>query len=107
MPAPALHAERRDRHAPGFRREDEIHAECAILPAAFHNVAGLNVEVQNIGQVLDLKLPDVSSLVDHDTFLLQCFVEWNEPAAVESIGSPQEENAEIFMGEGAGDGKRI
>jgi hypothetical protein len=71
---------------------------------AFHDIASLDVEIEMLGQVLDFELPDITGLVDRDAFLFECFVQWNETGAVESIGSEEQEDAEIFMGVGTGDG---
>ena len=79
--------------------------ERAILPSALHHIARLNVEVERVGQVFNFQLPDIAGLVNRDTLLLQCFVERNEAAAVQSIAAAQKENAEVFVGERAGDGK--
>ncbi len=105
VPAAALDAERRNRHPPGFRRQDKIHAEGAILPPALHHVAGLDVEIEMLGEILDFELPDVAGLVDRDAFLLQRIVEWDEALAVEGVGSEEQEDAEVFVGVGAGDGE--
>ena len=104
VPAPALHAERWDGNAPGFCREDKIHAERAVLPPAFHHVAGLNVEIEKLGEVFDFELPDIAGFVDGDALLLQRFVERDEAPAVERVRAEQQKDAEIFVSVGAGDG---
>lgn len=53
---------------------------------------------------LDLQLADVARLMDDDAFLLHGLVERNEPNSVEGVGAPQQEKAQVFVGEGAGDG---
>ena len=75
----------------------------AILPSALHDIASLDVEVERVGQVFDLQLPHSPGLVDGDEFLLQCLVEGNETTAVQRIAAAQEKDAEVFMGERAGD----
>jgi len=45
--------------------------------------------------------------VDDYAFLLQRFVERDEAASVEGIGPAQDKDAEVFVGEWAGDGEGI
>ena len=107
VPAAALDAERGDRHAPGFRRQDKIHAEGAVLAPAFHDIAGLDVQIEMLRQVLDFELPDIASFVDRDALLLQRIVKRDEALAVDGVGSEEQEDAQIFVGVGAGDGEVI
>jgi hypothetical protein len=45
--------------------------------------------------------------VDDDAFLLQGFIERDEATSAERIRPAQEENAQVFVSEGAGDLKGI
>ena len=57
-PAPPLHAEGGDRQLAGLGGRDEIHGDHAVLFAAFHDVAGLDVDLR-VGNVLDGQLMDI------------------------------------------------
>jgi hypothetical protein len=45
VPAPGLDAKSRNGHATPMRRDNQIHSECTILPAALDHVTGLNEKV--------------------------------------------------------------
>ena len=62
-PAALLDAERGDRQAARFRRQQEAHGEHAVLLAALDDVAGLDEHLLGAG-VLDLQLVDAAGL-DH------------------------------------------
>ena len=77
----------------------------AILPSAFHHVAGLDVEIEDFGEILHLKLPDMAGLVDDDASLLQGVVERKKAGAIEIVAPEQQIQAEVFVSVRAGYGE--
>ena len=55
-------------------RQDEAHAEYAILLAAFHDVAGLNEDLL-VAEIFDLDLIDVADLAYLDDLLGECLLQ--------------------------------
>lgn len=63
MPPRLLDTKGRQRNLSRLGRHDEVHTNRAVLPAAFHDVAGLDEEI-DVSLVLDEELVHVAGLVD-------------------------------------------